>query len=60
MASIDVYRTQIRRAEDKARRDDILFRAAKDPEICSRDYKELIRDAFGPIFENTPPRGSRK
>ena len=58
MATIDVYMTQMRRAKDRAETDDILFRAAKDPQICSRDYRVLIHEAFGPVLDE--PTVSRR
>ena len=54
MGTIDVYMTQMRRAKDRAETDDILFRAAKDPQVCSRDYRVLINEAFGPVLDKKP------
>lgn len=54
MESFDVYLTQVRRAKSRAELDDVLFRAAKDPQIRSGDYRELIREAFGPVLDNKP------
>lgn len=49
MATIDTYKTQLRRADTKAKADEILFRAAKDPQVSCKDYKELLNQAFGTL-----------
>lgn len=49
MATIDAYKTQLRRAETRAKTDEILFRAAKDPQVSCKDYKELLNQAFGTL-----------
>lgn len=49
MATIDTYKTQLRRADTKAKADEILFRAAKDPQVSCKDYRELMDQAFGTL-----------
>lgn len=51
MPTIDVYKTQLRRADTKAKTDDVLFRAAKDPQVGCKEYKELLDQAFGTLDE---------
>lgn len=48
MASLKEYTGQLRGA-NKAKMDEVLFRAAKDPYLSCEDYRQLLDAAYGAV-----------
>lgn len=48
MATLNQYMEQLRGA-NRAKTDEILFRAAKDPGLKCEDYRKLLDAAFGTV-----------